>query len=596
MTLLYCLRGPVHALAALAMVASGGVLAHPTPATQVAQSASPGPVDATAAPAEPSALDSRLFYQLLVGELTAGAGEPAAGIALMLDAARRTGDGALYKRAADLALQARSGDAALQAASAWKAAQPQSRDANRYVLQILVALNRVGETAEPLAREFTLTPQPAKVAAYAGIPLLYARASDKKLAARVVEQALAPDLAEPATSAAAWVTVGRMRLAAADLDGALDAARTARQRDPNSDGPALLALELMESKSLAAEAVVTAYLEGPTASPDVRMAYARTLIDLQRLDDATLEIGQITRNKPDFADAWLIQGTLQAQAQQNTAAQASVQRYLDLAAAQREGAAQSRGVAQAYLLMAQLAERRKDYAGAEGWLNRIDNAQDLAAAQSRRASLLARQGRISEARQLLSALPERTPADARLKLSAQVQLLRDNKLFLPAYELLAEGLLRTPDDVDLLYDQAMVADKLGRPDEMERLLRRAMALRPESPHAYNALGYSLAERGVRLPEARELIQKALEFAPGDPYIFDSLGWVEFKLGNREAALRILDAAYKTKPHAEIAAHLGEVLWTLGQSRRAIAIWKEGLLLDADDETLRETLQRLKVKP
>ena len=130
---------------------------------------------------------------------------------------------------------------------------------------------------------------------------------------------------------------------------------------------------------------------------------------------------------------------------------------------------------------------------------------------------------------------------------------------------------------------------------MERLLRRVIALKPDFQHAYNALGYSLAERNVRLPEARQLIKKALEITPGDPFITDSLGWVEFRMGNLPEAARVLEQAYKAKPDAEIAAHLGEVLWAMGQKEKATNIWKEGMLLNSDNETLRQTLQRLRVK-
>jgi tetratricopeptide (TPR) repeat protein len=137
---------------------------------------------------------------------------------------------------------------------------------------------------------------------------------------------------------------------------------------------------------------------------------------------------------------------------------------------------------------------------------------------------------------------------------------------------------------------------MGNLPDMERLLRRVIAEKPDYHHAYNALGYSLADRHLRLPEAKELIQKALTFAPEDPFISDSLAWVEFRMGNRAEALRILDTAYKTRPDAEIAAHLGEVLWSLGQRERALAIWKEGLLLNNESETLLETLKRLRVKP
>lgn len=187
------------------------------------------------------------------------------------------------------------------------------------------------------------------------------------------------------------------------------------------------------------------------------------------------------------------------------------------------------------------------------------------------------------------------PIDARLKLTAEVQLLRDSKLYKAAYDMLAEATSRDPKDVDLLYDQATLAEKLGNTDEMERLLRRVIATKSDYHHAYNALGYSLAERNTRLPEARQLILKALEFAPGDPFISDSLGWVEFRSGNLAEAFRILQAAYKARPDAEIAAHLGEVLWNMGKREQAIGVWREGAGLNAENETLVETLKRLRVK-
>ena len=138
----------------------------------------------------------------------------------------------------------------------------------------------------------------------------------------------------------------------------------------------------------------------------------------------------------------------------------------------------------------------------------------------------------------------------------------------------------------------MMAEKLNRLDEMERLLRRVIALRPDSQHAYNALGYSLADRGLRLEEARTLIRRALELAPGDPFITDSLGWVEFRLGNTAEALRLLRKAYAARPDTEIAAHLGEVLWAGGQREEAVRVWREGRQRDAANDVLRETLSRL----
>jgi tetratricopeptide (TPR) repeat protein len=543
----------------------------------------------------PTALDAELFYQLLLGEIDAGGGEPGAGYQLILDAARKTNDPALYQRAVDIAFQTRNGDAALQAAQAWKQAHPKSREANRYLLQILVALNRVADSADILKSDIALTSPTDRPAMLAAIPRLYARVSDKKLAATVVEQALAGSLAEPALGPSAWTTIGRMRLAAGDPGGALDAARRAQAINPQAEGPALLALEMMDPKQPLAEPIVRRYMEGKPVT-ELRMGYARALLDAQRYSEATQQLKVITAERPTFAEAWLVQGTLQVQDNQLEAAEASLKRYVDLAQTQPAGEERSRGMAQAYLSLSQIAEKRKDYAAAGAWLDRIENSQDLVAAQNRRALLLARQGKIEEARKLLRSIPERSPGDARNKLMAEVQLLRDNKQNKAAYELLAAAVKRDPTDLDLIYDQAMVAEKLGNIADMERLLRQVIAAKPDYHNAYNALGYSFAERNVRLPEARQLIQKALEYAPGDPFISDSLGWVEFRMGNRTEALRILDTAYKARPDPEIAAHLGEVLWSSGQRDRAQAVWKEGLLLNSENETLQETLKRLRVKP
>jgi tetratricopeptide (TPR) repeat protein len=545
--------------------------------------------------AQPTAMDAELFYQLLLGELNARSPEPATGYSLILDAARKTNDPALYQRAVDIAFQSRSGDAALQAARAWKAAFPASREANRYVLQILVALNRVAESAEPLKAEIALAEPKDRNAVLSVIPRSYSRVSDKKLAATVVEQALSDYLAQPDTGAAAWTAVGRLRLAAGDSAAALDAAKRAQAVNPAAEGPTLLALELMDPKFPQAEPLVHRYLQGKPL-PELRMAYARALLDQQRYKEAAQQLKFVTTEKPDYPEAWLVQGTLQVQDSQYEAADASLKRYIELAQAQRSGEERNRGLAQAYLSLSRIAEKRKDYAMAGAWLDKIEDPQDLVAAQHRRASILARQGKLDEARKLLRSLPERNPADARMKLMAEVQLLRENKQFKAAYDLLGQPAAKPPVDPDLLYERAMLAEKMGNLPEMERLLRQVIAAKPDYHHAYNALGYSLAERNIRLPEARELIQKALSFAPEDPFISDSLGWVEFRMGNRAEALRILDTAYKARPDADIAAHLGEVLWSMGQRDRAHAIWKEGLLLNGENETLQETLKRLRVKP
>ena len=548
-------------------------------------------------PSPSSAMDGELFYQLLIGELNARGGEPGAGFALILDAARKTNDPRLFQRAVDIALQSRSGDSALMAARAWRQAIPASREANRFVLQILIGLNRLNETLEPLKREIASYEPKERAAGIANLPRYFARATDKKLAASVVEQALADHLNAPGVQVTAWTTLGVMRTAANDLNGAVEAARKALALDPKAETPALLVLSLMSPSLPQAEALVKKYLEGK-ASPEVRMEYARQLLGTQRYAESDTQLQLVTSDKPDLADAWLLRGVLELQDNKLATAERSLKRYLELVLSKRNAANRaetSRSLAQAYLSLAQIAEQRKDWVEADGWLKRIDSAEDRLATQMRRATLLARQGKTDEARKLIRSQAEKSPAEARLKLSTEVQVLRENKQYKTAYDLLTDAASRTPNDMDLVYDLAMVAEKMGNLEDMERLLKKVIAAKPDYQHAYNALGFSLAERNVRLPEARQLIVKALELAPNDPFITDSLGWVEFRSGNLAEALKILQGAYKARPDAEIAAHLGEVLWTMGKRDQAVLIWKEGVKLNSDNETLLETLKRLQVK-
>lgn len=503
-----------------------------------------------------SAMTGELLYEILLGELNLRLGEPAAGFSLLLDAARKSNDVQLYDRAVDIALKARSGDGALMAARAWSQAWPQDRKANSQVFQILVALNQVNESLEPLKKELLLAPEADRDNAINLIPRHYARVTDKKRATSVVELALEPYLSKNnTTSAAAWTTVGRMRLASNDLNGALDAVRKGQAADAKASGPSLLALELMGRKVAEAEPLVQLALKRQD-NTDLAMSHVRVLIELGRYDEAATQLQAITRKDPQVAEAWLVLGSIQFEQGQDKEAEASLSRYVDLA-----------------------SKAPSD-----------NNTRGLTQAQTRRAALLARQGKLLEARQLIQQLPAKNADEQRSRTLAEVQLLRDLRQWQAAFDLLST---QSGEDIDLLYEQAMLAEKLNQLEEMERLLRAIIAKNPSYYNAYNALGFSLADRNMRLAEAKQLIIKALTFAPDDPFITDSLGWVEFRLGNLPSALNYLQKAYKARADAEIAAHLGEVLWQLKRTTEAIQIWREGLKMGPTNETLQETLQRLK---
>ncbi len=319
------------------------------------------------------------------------------------------------------------------------------------------------------------------------------------------------------------------------------------------------------------------------------------LIGQPAYPDALTQLQRLNTEHPAFAEGWLVHGLLLLETGQQDQAEKKLLTHIGLVESATDKAPAT-GHAESLMALAQIAQRKGQLAQAQKWLSQVPADADPIKLASRQAQLLTQQGRRDEARATLDRIRTNTPEQAIRKALVQSQWLRDNKQAASAYTLVQQALAQHPQNTELMTELAMVCEKLKRFEEMESLLRDLMKRKPEDPHAFNALGYSLADRNVRLPEARALIEQALRLAPQDAYIQDSLGWVAYRQGQWAEALKILQTAYKAKPDAEIAAHLGEVLWVMGQREAAAVIWREGLLLGSDNDTLTETLQRFQFKP
>jgi len=547
-----------------------------------------------------SAMDAPLFYQLLIGELELNAGQAGTAYQVLLDAARRTQDQALFKRVVSIALQARAGEQALIAAKAWRDASPDSVDAHQSLLQLLALLNKPAEAAAPLKSLLALTPTAQRGAVLASLPQLFQRAPEPKQVLAGLKPTLQEAAQQPDTRMMGMLVLAKLEQVADEVDGAMALTRSAASEFPDAEEPLILALDLMGQRA-EAETLIRSALQAKPDNHGLRQAYGRALARAQRPADAAREFRLLTEQMPDNPSSWLALGSLELELGHAEAADGALRSFLkrlegDKAAEPELSDAGKDARQQAWLLLAQAAEMRGELKAAEAWLLRVDAPQRQMETQLRRASLLARQGKLAQARQLIQALPGEREQDLRAKLLAEAQLLRDAREWAPALDVLSKASERFPDDADLIYERSMMAEKLGRTAEMEALLRKVIELRPSHYHAYNALGYSLADRKERLPEARELIAKALSFAPQEPFIVDSMGWVEYRMGKLDEAERLLRQAYGSRPDAEIAAHLGEVLWAAGQRDEAKRIWAEGSKRDPKNEALRETMQRLKAKP
>jgi Flp pilus assembly protein TadD len=310
---------------------------------------------------------------------------------------------------------------------------------------------------------------------------------------------------------------------------------------------------------------------------------------------AFAQLQQLAKQHPEFAPGWLFLGLIQIDLSQTSQAEQSLKQYIALADKTTDPDL-SGGLFEAYLALSQIAQKQSQWALADEWLAKVPPSLDPLKVASRRAALLAQQGRKSDGLKILEEVKVNSPQEAKMKALALSQWFREDKQISAAFTTVEKALTQFPADPDLQSEMAMLCEKLGRFEQMESLLRNLMKLKPSDPHAFNALGYSLADRKIRLNEARELILKAIQLAPRDPFIQDSLGWLEYRAGNNQEALRILEAAFNERPDAEIAAHLGEVHWVMGNKEKASAVWREGLKLKSDNETLLETLKQFKFQP
>ena len=542
---------------------------------------------------------AQAFYQGLLAELSSLAEDYVQAHALMLNLARMSNDPQAYERATEFALRSRDGDTALMTARSWLKAFPGSHEAARYVIQILVGLNRLDDTIEPLRADLAAYPLAERGAAIADVPRYFARVTDKKRAATVVQTALAPELTRSKMVAPGWAAVGTVQLMASDAASALKSALNGARAEPTNRQIATLALYLVQAEKSPADDILDGFIRasGPV---DAGLAYVRRLVELARVEEAYAKAQTLTTLWPASAEAWLVRGSIAFQKKDMDATRSALARCAELLekadAAAQDAMAGGRVAAQAYFLLAVLAENDKDYALANSYLDRLTSSEDQRRVNQRRVQMLLAQGQLEAAQELVSNMPEELEDEARAKISAEVELLRARKDEAGAYRLLTDAMVRFPKDPELAYEAAMSADKIKDLVAMEQILRKLLAQHPDHYQSMNALGYSLADRNVQLAEARTLIQKALSFAPQDPYIIDSMGWVEFRSGNLSAANTLLRTAFEAKPDAEIAAHWGEVLWAMGQRDAAEATWERGLQLNPDNETLRDTVRRFTHKP
>lgn len=548
------------------------------PARQSAEAAPEVQPKARVEPLPQQELTGQILYQTLLAEIAGQRGNLDLSASAYMDLARSTRDPRVARRAAEMALHGRNLDMALQATRLWVEIDPESSQAHQMMAGLLVSANRLDE----------LQPHVAKLLAQEGENLgdglmrlnrLFARYPDKKAVLTMVEQLTQPYIGLPEAHfarAQAALNAAEWRRGVAGADKALDLR-------PDWDLAVMLKAQLQRTESPeAAIETLRTYLAGHPQAREVRLQYARNLVGARKFSQARTEFQRLLGDFPGNVDVIYAVAVLSVQLSDWEAAEENFKKLLGKDFAE---------IDTVRLYLGQIAEERKQFDAALRWYAEVAPGEQYLAAQLRIAQLLARQGNLDAGRRHLQEVRAAGNADRIQLLLAESQLLRDGGRTQEAYELLAGGLATQPEQSELLYESALLAEKLGRHEAMEASLRKLIRLKPEHAHAYNALGYSFAERNQRLEEAEQLVLKALQLSPDDPFIIDSMGWVLYRKGDNQGALAHLQRAFSIRPDPEIAAHLGEVLWALGRRDEAKRIWQEAAKAHPGNEVLAEVIKR-----
>jgi tetratricopeptide (TPR) repeat protein len=547
---------------------------------QVAPGAKPAAKPAPRQPNLPAIeLSEDLMYRLMLVEIAVQRGQIGEAVPEYLKLVRETRDPRIAQRATELAWNARMVPQALEAASLWLVADPGSPQARQVVASLLVNQERIAD-AQPHLDQWLASDTLNIAQNFIQLTGLLVRHKDKAAVTQLIQA-----LARP------YDNIPEVRLAVAqtawnanDADLTLTESRAALKLKPDFELAALVHAQALQQRSpTESAAFLREYLNANPKANDARLNYARLLVQDQRFPEARQQFEQLLALNPKNPDIALSVALLAMQAKDYDSAEPQLQAAL---------ANNHRDPDLIRFHLGQVNEDRTRYDQALKWFGDITHGEHFIAAQSRYAGVLAKQGKLAEGRAHLQKLQAADNTQRQLLVQAEGNLLREANQFQEAYDVLGNALAQSPDAVDLLYDQAMISEKINRVDVLENNLRKVIKLQPDHAHAYNALGYTFADRNERLPEARTLIETALKYAPNDAYIIDSMGWVLFRMGQTKAAVEQLRRAYSMRPDAEVGAHLGEVLWADGQRDEARKILGDLLKDYPKNDVLQGTIKRL----
>ena len=520
------------------------------------------------------------IYHILLGEIAGQSGQMAASAQTYLEAARISSDPRVAQRAMQIALYAHDEVRAQQAAERWLTLQPDSLEPRQALSMLYLRAGRIDESIAQFDHLIRASSKGNSDQLFVQIAVLLSREPNKAAALKVMQGLVAKHETDPY----AQLSLSQLAAMAQDMDLAERAVARALALKPDWSEALVMRAQIQAARGdvEAALSGLRQALESHPKNADMRLNYARLLVQAKRPNDAREQFQRLAREVPNDADVQYALGLLALDAGQPTGATTYFKRLLKL----------GKHVDEARYYLGRIAEDKRLYPEALNWYGQVEQGEHQPEAEMRIAVLLAKRGDLDTARNRLHALQEQNPALATRVTLVEGELLVNAERQTEAMALYDQALQREPDNNELLYARALLAEKMDHLDILERDLRAILKADPENALALNALGYTLADRTTRFVEAEELIKRALVQLPNDPAVLDSMGWVQFRLGHHAEALKYLRQAYAVNDDAEVAAHLVEVLWASGDQAEARRLGKKVLKDNPDSKALKNLMQRI----
>lgn len=520
----------------------------------------------------------QVVFEVVLAEIALMRDKPQVALAAYADLVLKYNDPGIFRRAMEVAAMNRHPELMLETARLWVEKEPDSTDALNALSGTLILLGRYADAQPVLARYLALLPPDQRGKALLQLPTRFPPSADPQRARKLVDLVTEPYLSTPV----ALLTRAQFALRAGDDAAVLKNVQQARRLQPDSEAALLLNAQILAKQS--PDAVLPLFAQFLSAYPNastVRALYAQQLLNAGRTAEARSEVARVLDQSDVAPEPLFAVAAVAVQAQAPDLAIAALNRLLRVDTIDTALIEYNLGLA--YESRADIertqpgSQTATAHSEAEAILHyqQVSRGEYLVPARLRAANLMVRRGNMSGARALLQSTSAESPSARAELVIGEATLLRESGDQAGAFKLIERAVAKDPSNVTLRYEMGMMAEKLGKQDLFERSMREVIRRDPKYAQAYNALGFTYADRNVRLKEARTLIEKALSLSPNDPFILDSMGWVNYREQNYDAALDYLNRAAALRTDPEIIAHQVEVLRVMGRGEDALKLWRAG---------------------